>query len=228
MNNSWIDLDPEDTHNMLVSLVGHRFGSRPEDRLDEIRAARYSYAEGFIKLAGINKKHTVLDLGSGCGFGTSAIARRAGRVLACDISPAFLTYASRECAGLDNIEFRQTNIRDLSGIAPESVDVVISMSVFIHLNIYDIYCYFEEFRKILKQGGRVTFDFADMSRLFNRWRPYTNNALFREHAGHYRDDPNSHSALMRWNTARGISGVAREAGFKRLKRRGHCLLFAMI
>lgn len=95
MDRAWIDLDPADLHNMLVSLIGYRFGDRPEERIDEIRAERAAYARSFIRLAGIGTSDRVLDLGSGCGFGTTEIARHAGSVLACDISPAFLAWARR-------------------------------------------------------------------------------------------------------------------------------------
>jgi ubiquinone/menaquinone biosynthesis C-methylase UbiE len=101
------------------------------------------------------------------------------------------------------------------------------MSVFIHLNLYDVYLYFREFHRILRPGGKVVFDFADMNRLFSPLRAYGNNDLFLEHAEYYRADPSAIAGLVQWNSARGISGVARKAGFKRLKRRGHRLLFGI-
>lgn len=70
------------------------------------------------------------------------------------------------------------------------------------------------------------FDFADADRLFSRLRRNDNDALFREHTGYYRDDPSSLAGLLQWNSARGITGVARDAGFRRLRRRGHRLVFA--
>lgn len=226
MNRAWIDLDPEDLRSLLVSLVGYRFGERPEERIDEIRRERSAYARRFIALAGVGNTDRVLDLGSGCGFGTAEIARHAADVLACDISPAYLTYAQAECAALGNVRFLQVASRDLSVVAESSVDAVVSMSVFIHLNLYDIACYFTEFRRVLRPGGRVVFDFADADRLFRRIRRHANDALFREHLGYYRDDPAALPALVQWNSAAGITAVARDAGFRRVKRRGHRLLFA--
>lgn len=226
MNRAWIDLDPADVRNMLVSLIGYRFGEQPETRVDEIRTERRVYAQKFLRLAGVRKDQTVMDLGSGCGFGTGAIAEQAGSVQACDISPAFLDFARRECADQDNIQFHAVQPRDLSPIADQSIDTVISMSVFIHLNLYDMACYFAEFKRVLKPRGKVVFDFADSNRLFSRFRSHGNDELFREHTGYYKENPASLAGLVQFNSARGITQVAKDAGFKRIKRRGHVLLFA--
>ena len=227
MNRAWIDLDPTDVRNMLVSLIGYRFGEQPETRVDEIRAERREYAQKFLRLAGVNKNQTVIDLGSGCGFGTGAIAERAAKVIACDISPAYLDFARLECSARDNIDFREVQPRDLSSIAPQSVDTAISMSVFIHLNLYDMACYFAEFKRVLKPGGKLVFDFADSDRLFGRFRNHGNDNLFREHTGYYKENPASLAGLLQFNSIRGITQVAQDAGFKRLKKRGHVLLFTL-
>lgn len=226
MNRAWIDLDPADVRNMLISLIGYRFGEQPETRVPEIREERRAYARKFLRLAAVNRNQVVMDLGSGCGFGTGAIAEQAGQVEACDISPAYLEFARRECADRPNVRFHQVEPRDLGKIADSSIDTVISMSVFIHLNLYDMACYFAEFRRVLKPGGKLAFDFADSNRLFRRvLRDHGNDALFREHTGYYRENPASLAALVQFNSARGITQVARDAGFKRIRRRGHVLVF---
>jgi SAM-dependent methyltransferase len=225
-DNAWVDLQPADIRKMLISLIGDRFGERPEEHLDAIRAERAAYAGKFIRLAGVGPRDTVLDLGSGCGFGTAAIARRAQQVVACDISPAYLAFAQKECAGLGNVRFQPIRSRDLSPVADESIDHVISMAVFIHLNLYDIYLYFREIHRVLKPGGTLVIDFADMNRLFGILPSHGQNRLFLDHAGFYRNDPASLNGLIQWNSARGIRGVARSAGLKFKKQRGHKLLFA--
>lgn len=222
---AWVGLDTDDIRRLLVSLIGHRFGERPEEHLDEIREDRSLYANKFIRMAGIRSTDTVLDLGSGCGFGTAVIARRASQVIACDISPAYLEFARHECASMDNIRFEQITSRKLSPIEDRSVDKVISMAVFIHLNLYDIQIYLDEFNRILRPGGKVLIDFANMNRLFSHWPNRDQDQQFLSHAGYYRNDPTTLAGLVQWNSARGIKGVARSTGFKFLKRRGHKLLF---
>ena len=224
---AWVHLDKEDLRAMLVSLIGDRFGECPEERLDEIREERSRYAGKFIRLARIRPSDRVLELGSGCGFGTTAVAARACEVIACDISPAYLEFARQECARLRNVYFLQITNRDLSSIENHSVDVVVSMAVFIHLNLYDIHQYFQEFRRVLKPGGRVAIDFADMNRLFSRVPNRSQDQLFLSHAEFYRNDPTAISGLVQWNSARGIKGIAKNAGFRFQKRRGHKLLFGL-
>lgn len=227
MNQAWIDLEPDDVRQMLVSLIGYRFGDRPEERIDEIRRERVAYAERFLKLAHVRSDQDVLDLGSGCGFGTAELALRVNSVTACDISPAYLSFARQQCAERDNVTFHLVMPRDLSPLGEASIDTVISMSVFIHLNLYDIYCYFQEFRRLLKPGGKVLFDYADSHRVFSRFRNHGNDLLFREHAGYYQKDSSSLAGLVQFNSGRAITHIARECGFRRLRKRGHMLLFKM-
>lgn len=222
---AWVDLDEEDFRRMLISLIGNRFGAQPEEHLDEIREERAHYAISFIKMAGIRQADRVLDLGSGCGFGTAAIASHVSEIIACDISPAYLEFARHECANLSNVQFRAITRHNLSPVDDHSVDAVISMAVFIHLNLYDIYHYFKEFSRVLKPAGKVLIDFADMNRLFSRIPNRNQDQQFLSHAGFYRDDPSAIAGLMQWNSARGIKGVAKSVGFKFVKRRGHKLLF---
>jgi ubiquinone/menaquinone biosynthesis C-methylase UbiE len=224
-NRAWVDLDTEDFRGMLINLIGYRFGPRPEEHLDQIRKDRARYAMRFIKMAGVRQSDIVLDLGSGCGFGTATIARHVSQVIACDISSAYLAFARRECTDFGNVQFHAITNHDLSPVDDDSVDAVISMAVFIHLNLYDIYLYFEEFSRVLKPGGKVLIDFANMNRLFS-WIPNrSQNQQFLSHAGFYRDDPRALAELVQWNSARGIRGVARSLGFKFVKQRGHKLMF---
>jgi len=222
---AWVGLDIENIRDMLIALVGFRFGTEPEKHVDEIRKERQAYADGFLKLAGVGADDSVLELGSGCGFGTRALALRANRVLACDISEAYLLFARQELEGQDNIEFHHVASRDLSSFADNSIDKIVSISVFIHFNLYDIYLYFTEFKRILKPGGRVVFDFADSHRLVGGFHSKVLIDQFLEHAPYYRDVPSNLPGLVQWNSAKGIRGVAKLAGFRQVKRRGHRLLF---
>ena len=223
----WVGLKNEEFRDMLFALIGFRFGREPETRLPEIRQERQNYAGKFLKMAGVGSSDTVLELGSGCGFGTRAIAQLARRVVACDISDAFLSYAQQELKDLENIEFHHVESRDLSGIADGSINKIVSISVFIHFNLYDIFLYFTEFKRILKNKGRVVFDFADSHRLAGGIRSSSLIEQFLEHAPFYKEDPSNLPGLVQWNSANGIKGAAKLAGFRLVKRRGHRLLFEL-
>ena len=210
---------------MLIALIGYRFGREPERRLDEIRAERGDYMRRFVRLAGIDARKTVLELGPGCGFGTRVLAEAAREVIACDISPAFLAVARQELADLDTVTFHEVRSRDLSPVAEGSIDAVVSVSVFIHLNLYDIYLYFIEFKRILKNKGKVVFDFADEHRISGPMRIASLRGQFLEHVPFYGERPESLPGLVQWNSARGIRNVARLAGFRPAGRRGNKLRF---
>jgi ubiquinone/menaquinone biosynthesis C-methylase UbiE len=221
----WVDLSTDDFRKMLIALIGYRFGREPEKHLVQIREERSGYMKKFMKMARVSSADTVLELGSGCGFGTRALAQKAGSVIACDISPAFLSYAEQELRDLNNVEFQLVKSRSLSMISDRSIDKVVSTSVFIHFNLYDIYLYLEEFSRVLKSKGKVIFDFSNSHLLAGWIRQQRSVKLFLEHANFYAEDPSNLPGLVQWNTAKAISNVAKMAGFRLQKRRGHCLLF---
>ncbi|MCU0753632.1 MAG: methyltransferase domain-containing protein [Xanthomonadales bacterium] len=117
---------------------------------------------------------TVLDLGCGSGRDVYLLSRlvgESGRVIGVDMTPAQLEVARRHQAWhaeryghvASNVEFRDGLIEDLgtAGIAPESVDVVVSNCV---LNLSaDKARLFEGIFRVLKPGGELYFSdvFAD-------------------------------------------------------------------
>lgn len=223
----WEQLSEEDFRDMLVKLIGYRHGEHPEEHLEAIRAERSETMDRFVRFAGLAASDRVLELGSGCGFGTRTLARQVREVLACDISSAFLAVARRELADRDNVQFHLVKSRDLSLFEADSVDAVVSVAVFIHFNLYDIHCYFKEIKRILKPKGKVVFDFADSDRIGSPLRGEPLREQFLEHAAFYSDAPEDLPLLTQWNSAVGISRVARLCGFRKVKFRGNKLLFRL-
>jgi hypothetical protein len=73
----------------------------------------------------------------------------------------------------------------------------------------------------------VVFDFADSHRLAGGIRSGSLIEQFLEHAPFYKEDSSSLPGLVQWNSANGIKGAAKLAGFRLLKHRGHRLLFEL-
>jgi arsenite methyltransferase len=141
-------------------LLERRFGSAAADA-----DARARFMEGLwlvrdaiLDHANLKADETLLDVGCGDGLvGFAALERGAGRVIFSDISGDLLA-ACREVAvhrGLESgSQFLQASATNLSGIAPESVDVVTTRSVLIYVE--DKARAFEEFFRVLRPGGRVS------------------------------------------------------------------------
>jgi SAM-dependent methyltransferase len=221
----WIDLSGHDIRSLLIALIGLDFGLEPEKRIPEIRDSRKNYANYVADQAGIKSTDTMLDLGSGCGFGTYWFAQRARFVHACDVSPAYLSFAERECSMLGNISFHLIKPLRLDCIDPESIDGVCAMSVFIHFNLYDVYWYFSEFSRIVRPGGRIWIDIADSESMDLR-TPNANGSYFLKHAADYHKDATILPGLMQWNSLLSVIRIADQLGFDNLDHKpGGQLLF---
>jgi ubiquinone/menaquinone biosynthesis C-methylase UbiE len=225
MSKHWIDLPEHDVRMMLIALIGHEFGLEPEKRIPEIRESRKNYINYIADKCQIDKEDIVIDLGSGCGFGTYWLAQRARHVQGCDISPSYIKFASKECSSLKNVSFHLIESRHLDFLEKDSVDVVCSSSVFIHLNLYDIFWYFNEFKRVVKPGGRIWVDVADSESL-DLSEPNRNGEFFLRHAKSYNEDPLSLGGIMNWNSIQSVINIADHFSFENTyKRAGGELLF---
>ncbi|GEM_PF-1234179 len=211
--NAWVEMSAADKKSLLIGLVGYDFGNEPQTRIPEIRDSRRSFANSIADIAGIKQTDVVMDLGSGCGFATYWFAKRAKHVHACDVSPAYLQFAKDECRDLANITFHQVEPRSLAPIPDASVDVVCSMSVFIHFNLYDIYWTFRELARVTRASARVWIDIAD-SESIDLTNPNTSAKYFLNHANAYKYKPDSISGLMQWNSIEAVVKLASHFGFK--------------
>lgn len=217
MSTPWEELPSEGMHSIFIGLVGHEFGQYPEERIDEIRDSRKEYASIFSKMVDLNQNDTVVDLGSGCGFGTYWLSMKAGQVIACDISETYLNFAAEQCADRDNIKFMKIENRKFDQIGDASVSKIIAMSAFIHMNLYDIYYYFQEFSRILKPSGLVCIDIADADSL-DFENPSNKENIFLTAADLYYRESSPLSGLINWNSERSVENIARAHGLIKQQR----------
>jgi len=129
-----------------------KFHEDAEDTLDILRDT-----------VGINPTDTALEIG--CGVG------RVGRVMSpfvqewvgCDVSSNMLRLAGRRLLGLYNTRLQEISGYDLQPIPDNSIDLVYSTVVFMHLEEWDRYNYILEARRVLKPGGRFYCDNANIA-----------------------------------------------------------------
>ena len=94
-----------------------------------------------------------LDFGCGAGRLTLPLARRAPRVVACDIAPTILEHARQNAheAGLHNVTFIETG--ELAGLPDAQFDFVCSLLTFQHIPPAEGYGLMRTLLRLLAPGG---------------------------------------------------------------------------
>ncbi len=97
----------------------------------------------------------VVEIGPGGGKYTVKAAPLVKELVAIDASREMVELTRRriEEAGLKNAWCLKGNGLDLSDVEDETVDVVFSFDVFVHLAPLDVYGYLREIQRVLKPGG---------------------------------------------------------------------------
>ncbi|WP_414021190.1 methyltransferase [Microbacterium aurugineum] len=102
-------------------------GALPDDHVLGVGGASRTLAETIVSI----EVDRALDLGTGCGIQALLVARRAGRVIATDISARALAFAelNAHLNGVANIEFRQGSM--FEPVAGEAFDLIVSNPPFV-------------------------------------------------------------------------------------------------
>jgi ubiquinone/menaquinone biosynthesis C-methylase UbiE len=110
----------------------------------------------------LSPEATVVEIGPGGGKWSVKIAPRVKSLVCFDVAEAMLqrTEARIEQEGLGNVSFVLGNGLDMSAIPSNSVDVVFSYDVFVHIALEDTVAYVAEIARILKDGGIVILHHA--------------------------------------------------------------------
>jgi SAM-dependent methyltransferase len=115
------------------------------------------------QFTGITPDDVVLEIGAGVGRVGVVLAPICKEWIGVDVSENMLGHIERRLAGMANVRTVATNGFDLSGIPSESVNVVYSTVVFMHLDEWDRYGYIKEGFRVLKPGGRMLVDNVDLT-----------------------------------------------------------------
>jgi ubiquinone/menaquinone biosynthesis C-methylase UbiE len=152
----------------------------------------------------------VLEIGPGGGKWTVRLAPRVAELVAFDVAGAMLERTRRRCRdeGLGNVTCVLGDGRGLTGIADESVDLVFSYDVFVHIALEDTAAYIDEMARVLKPGGAavVHHAVADVAAAWDRIESHNDWYRDRTHTlGQYYY--HSHEGLRRAYERRGFDVV---------------------
>jgi ubiquinone/menaquinone biosynthesis C-methylase UbiE len=203
--------ESNDTVGLLNLMVGDEFGENPAERIDVIRSAKAESARSICEILGIEKDSVVLEIGSGMGFTSKHVAKRAKYLHCCDISDSFINFARNECMDVENISFRKLGFPRCLDFEENYFDIVYSDAVFIHLNLYDIFLYFSEFKKVVKNSGIVAFNIMNPSKIETKKLVQMVNL--------YKNDHNCISELLCWNSVEAVIYVGEYFGFNVIDQR---------
>lgn len=116
-----------------------------------------------LKLVGVSSADVVLEIGAGVGRVGAFLAPVCKEWIGVDVSENMLGHIKRRLADFQNVRTVASNGYDLSAIPSDSVDVVYSMVVFMHLDEWERFSYIKEGFRILKPGGRMLVDNVDLT-----------------------------------------------------------------
>jgi SAM-dependent methyltransferase len=113
----------------------------------------------------------VVEIGPGAGRWTEHLIPRASSYAGIDISQTCVALCADKFAS-DKVKaaFRVNAGNDLPGVQDGSVDVIWSFDVFVHINLEDVAAYLDEFKRVLKPGGRAIIHHGTTAGHGGGWR----------------------------------------------------------
>ncbi|CDX22619.1 Methyltransferase type 11 [Mesorhizobium sp. ORS 3324] len=158
----------EETHEMTVARLACGFDKAAaispaasvqlsslgeEERLSAATAEITSWLE---QQGIIGPDKTILDIGCGIGRFEYALCSRVRHIVGIDISCGMLAIARRRCAGLSNVELRQTSGLDLGEFEVASFDAILALDCFPYLVLAGIAeQHFSEMARVLRPAGKA-------------------------------------------------------------------------
>lgn len=120
-------------------------------------------------LTGVSPDATILDLGSGAGRLSTALASQYREVVGVDVAPSMVDLARQMCSHVPNVEFRLSDGIELP-VPSSSVDAVVSIQVLQHVDPKALPLIVAECVRVTRPGGKL---------LLHLPRPWIRSALRR-------------------------------------------------
>ena len=138
-------------------------GQDPNDFVDEDwgkERFQHTYEKHFSPH--ITPDSVVLELGPGAGRLTRLVLPRCRQMVLVDDSKLVCDWLEKYCKGKGDFRIIKIDRPSLRSVHADSIDLVLSQGVFVHLDIDTVYCFLEEFHRVLKPGGVASFNFFNI------------------------------------------------------------------
>ena len=132
------------------------------------------YIRDHYVLPFVNPEHVAMDLGCGGGRWTRYLLGFK-TVYAVDYYQELLAEFGRTFGRIKNVKPIRNNGTDFPGVAPQSVDYILSFGVFGHLNQGLIDSYLANIKAILKPGGNVVIHYSDKNKVMAQEPGFADN-----------------------------------------------------
>lgn len=174
-----------------------------------------SLRENIVEWLPITKNMKVLEVGSGCGAITGALARKAGQVTCCDLSlkrSRINAYRHMDC---DNVTIHVGNFTDVEADLDRDYDYICLIGVFEYAQAYvDSADPYGDFLKLLKSHCKPNGNIAIA--IENKFGLKYWAGCMEDHLGRYfaslEDYPDG--GVVRTFTDRGLIEIAKRCGFR--------------
>ena len=125
---------------------------------DEFLRTAHSTVAVLEESVGIGANDVVLEIGAGVGRVAPIIAPKCKQWIAADVSEQMLFFAKERNKHLTNVSYVPLSGWDLEPVKTESIDLVYSTVVFMHLDEWERFAYVCEAHRVLRPGGRIYVD----------------------------------------------------------------------
>lgn len=125
-------------------------------------AEKVREAESINEVLRVQPHEAGMEIGSGTGVHAKYFAERSRHLHSFDVSSGFSTLFRQHTADQPNLSYHIKNFFPMFEVVPDgTIDYCYSTSVFCHLNVYDVYLYFDEVSRKLRSGGRLYVNFQN-------------------------------------------------------------------
>ena len=176
----------------------HVGGSEDEEELARSGIGTTNF---LLENVGVDSSDVVLEIGSGIGRVGKQLAPRCRRWIGCDVSPNMLKIAAERLREFSNVELVEISGHDLKPIADHSIDLVYCTVVFMHLEQWDRYNYVEEAFRVLRAGGKLYVDNANLCSE-KGWEIFQRHRQLRQSGRSFANDASPAQSGVRGRSAR--------------------------